>query len=119
MKPMKPLSEVTPDEADAWWDDLDERTDRAEEIARARLENERSVSRLDLFTSGDDAKAVLYLETKADRLNAESANFGSRAQQIIAGSMFEAQLPFAAASVELDSVEEMKARGDDFSTPFR
>jgi len=34
---MKPLAEVTPDEADAWWDELDRRTTDAEDLAKARL----------------------------------------------------------------------------------
>ena len=115
---MKPLAEVTPDEADAWWDELDRRTTDAEDLAKARLSTEFPIARLDLFTSGDSAKAVVYLETKTERLAAIENGLEDRCVQIVSGSMFAAVLPFASAEVVVDSVEEMTGRGDTFSAPF-
>lgn len=116
---MKPLDEITPDEADAWWDELDRRTAEAEDLAKARLSTEFPIARLDLFTSGDSAKAVVYLETKTSRLAALENGFEKRCMQIVGGSLFAALLPFASAEVVVDSVEEMTGRGDTFTTPFR
>ena len=76
------------------------------------------IARLDLFTSGDCAKAVVYLETKTERLAAIENGLEDRCGQIVSGSMFAAVLPFASAEVVVDSVEEMTGRGDTFSAPF-
>jgi len=116
---MKPLDKVTPNDADAWWDELDQRTAEAEDLAKARLSTEFPIARLDLFTSGDSAKAVIYLETKAGRLAALENGVEKRCAQIVGGSLFAALLPFATAKIVVDSVEEMNGRGDTFTTPFR
>jgi hypothetical protein len=118
MQTMKLLANITSEEADDWWDELDRRTTVAEESAKARLAMEFPISRFDLFNSGDSAKAVIYLETKVDRLAALEGDIEQRCRDIVAGSMFAAQLPFASAEIVLDSVEEMTERGDSFTTPF-
>lgn len=119
MQPMKRFSEVTPDEADEWWDELDKRGANAEELIRARLQAQHLLTRTDLFWSGDSAKAVLYFETKVERLAALRQQFDRRAAEVVNGCLFAAQMPFELdALIVLDSVEEMTERGHTFGTPF-